>query len=269
LDDVKLLFSEATPDYARYLYPYVVWGFLEPGETVADAFAAGFLPASPALDRFYLVRHLRLPLPEWRPSSENRRILRKSGDIRARLVPMAEFEVTFVRRDAWLRFAAERFGPGVFPPERLTRLLAGGVITHVLHFEEDGPGGEPRELGSVLLHVIAPRLAYYYYAFYDLSERGRNLGMILMTRAAEWFAKAGFGHLYLGTCVTDKARYKLQFEPTEFFNGLGWSRDMLELRHLLDTPTEPRHRLDTPEFLAFQPCPLASLAERSPFRAST
>jgi hypothetical protein len=182
---------------------------------------------------------------------------------------MAEFEVTFVRRDAWLRFAAERFGTGVFPPERLTRLLAGGVITHVLHFEEDGPGGEPRELGSVLLHVIAPRLAYYYYAFYDLSERGRNLGMILMTRAAEWFAKAGFGHLYLGTCVTDKARYKLQFEPTEFFNGLGWSRDMLELRHLLDTPTEPRHRLDTPEFLAFQPCPLASLAERSPFRAST
>lgn len=265
---MKLLFSEASPDYARYQYPYVVWGFLEPGETVADAFDAGFLPASPTLDRFYLARHLRLPLPGWQPSSENRRILRKAGGMHARLVPLAEFEVTSARRDGWLRFASERFGPGVFPPERLARLLEGGVITHVLHFEEDGPEGGPRELGTVLLHVIAPRLAYYYYAFYDLSERGRNLGMILMTRAVEWFAKGGFGHLYLGTCVTEKARYKLQFDSMEFFSGLGWSRDMSALRHLLDTPAETRHRLATPEFLAFQPGPLEALAQRSPFRAS-
>ena len=265
---MKLLFSEATPDYARYLYPYVVWGFLEPGETVADAFAAGFLPASPTLDRFYLVRHLRLPLAAWQPSSENRRILRKSGGIRAVLQPLAEFDVTSARRDQWLRFADERFGTGVFPPERLARLLSGGVISHVLHFEEDGPDGRPRDFGTVLMHVAAPRVAYYYYAFYDWSERRRNPGMILMTRAAEWFARGGFDHLYLGTCVTDKARYKLQFAPMEFFNGLHWSRDMDELRHLLDTPGETRHRLDTPEFLTFQPTSCAGLAERSPFRAA-
>lgn len=266
---MKLLFSEATPDYSRYLYPYVVWGFLEPGESVADAFAAGFLPASPTLDRFYLVRHLRLPLSRWKPSSENRRILRKSDGMRARVVPLAEFDIPPARQEAWLHFASERFGPGVFPPERLARLLAGGVITHVMHFEEDGPDGVPTELGSVLLHVIAPRLAYYYYAFYDLTQRSRNLGMILMTRAAEWFAREGFGHLYVGTCVTGKAGYKLQFEGMEFFNGLGWSHDMAELRHLLDTPTEARHRLDTPEFLAFQGVSLAGLAERSPFRVAT
>ena len=262
---MKLLFSEATPDYSRYLYPYVVWAFLEPGETPADAFHSGFLPGSPDMDRFYLVRNLRLPLAEWRPSSENRRMLRKSDGIRARLVPLSEFEMTEARRRRWLEFADQRFGHGVFPAERLARLLAGRVITHVLHFEEDGPDGHARDVGSVLMHVSPPRLAYYYYAFYDLSEPSRNLGMALMTRAAEWFAGAGLGHLYLGTCVTPRARYKLQFSPMEFFNGMRWSRNMDELKHLLDTPGETRHRLDTPDFLDFQTSSPADMAAASPF----
>ena len=148
-------------------------------------------------------------------------------------------------------------------------LLSGKVITHVLHFDEDGPDGHSRDVGSVLMHVSPPRVAYYYYAFYDLSDRSRSLGVALMTRAAEWFAGAGFRHLYLGTCVTSRARYKLQFEPMEFFNGMRWSRNMDELKHLLRTPEEARHRLDTPGFLAFQPAPLLDMATASPFVART
>ena len=89
--------------------------------------------------------------------------------------------------------------------------------------------------------------------------------MILMTRAVEHFAQAGYQHLYLGTCVTKKARYKLQFEPMEFFNGFRWSRNLDELRHLLESDIPGRHRLDTPEFLCFQPQPPAALAAASPF----
>ena len=37
---MKLLFSEAVPDPAHYVYPFAVWGFLEKGETPATAFAA-------------------------------------------------------------------------------------------------------------------------------------------------------------------------------------------------------------------------------------
>jgi hypothetical protein len=50
---MKLLFSEGTPDYSHYHYPYVIWGFLEPGEQPADAFAAGFMPGTPEMDRWY------------------------------------------------------------------------------------------------------------------------------------------------------------------------------------------------------------------------
>ena len=38
---MKLLFSEARPDYGHYIFPYAIWAFPEPGETPADLFNAG------------------------------------------------------------------------------------------------------------------------------------------------------------------------------------------------------------------------------------
>jgi hypothetical protein len=261
---VKLLFSETTPDYAHYLYPYVVWGFLEAGETPADAFEHGFLPGNPLLERFYMVRHVRVPLAGWKPTSENRRILRKGEGWDCTLVPKEQFEYGGERRDRWLAYAAERFGDGVMPGERLDRVMAGPVISHVLHFTETATG---RELGTAVLYLESPRVAYYYYAFYDLALSDRNLGMYMMTRSVAHFAALGYTHLYIGTCVTAKALYKAQFEPLEFFNGNRWSRDVAELKHLVQTECPPgKHRLETPEFLAFQPEGLAGLAATSRFR---
>ena len=187
---MKLLFSETTPDYAHYLYPYVVWAFLEPGETPADAFDAGFLPGNPEMERFYLVRNLRIPLREWKPSSENRRILRKSASIRLELIPKSSFPDTPERRARWISYADERFGQGIMHAQRLDRLMAGLVISHLLQATDAETGAE---LGTALLHPAAPPVAYYYYAFYDLSDRSRTLGISLMTRAAAFFAQAGYG----------------------------------------------------------------------------
>ncbi len=260
---MKLLFSETNPDYAHYLYPYVVWGFLEPGETPADAFESGFLPGNPALERFYMVRHLRVPLPEWEATSENRRILRKGSGFECTLVAREDFDYSVERRQRWLAYAAERFDAGAMPEARLDGLMQGAVISHLLQFTETATG---RELGTVLLLLQPPRLAYYYFAFYDLAFTGRNLGLFMMTRALGFFAERGFAHLYLGTCVTPKALYKAQFEPLEFFNGSRWSRNPAELKHLVSLPCPDRHRLDTPEFLAFQPGTPAELAAGSRFR---
>lgn len=261
---MKLLFSETAPDYAHYLYPYVVWAFLEPGETPADAFASGFLPANPRMDRFYLVRQVRVPLAEWKPDSENRRILRKGAGIGCELIARADFDYHEERAARWLAYAAERFGEGVLPRSRLDGLLQGPVISHLLHFTEPGTG---RELGTVLMHLEAPRVAYYYYAFHDLAGRDRNLGLGMMTRALEFFQARGFTHLYLGTCVTEKALYKAQFHPLEFFNGLRWSRDVDELKWLVRSPVAGTHRMAQEDFLARQLAPPARLAEASPFRA--
>ena len=47
------------------------------------------------------------------------------------------------------------------------------------------------------------------------------------------------------------ALYKAQFEPVEFFNGFRWSRNLAELKHLVRTAPEGKHRLETPEFVNF------------------
>ncbi len=260
---MKLLFSEAGPDYAHYLYPYVVWGFLEPGETPADAFAAGFLPATPQLERFYLVRQLRVPLAEWKPNTENRRVLRKAESLRCELIPRAEFDYSAARREAWLAFAETKFGAGVMPGERLDRLMNGRVISHLLLFTDIATG---EEAGTALLFLEAPRLAFYYYAFYRLTPETKHVGMAMMTRAVEHFAQGGYGHLHLGTCYSERALYKAQFEPLEFFNGFRWSRNLDELKHLIRTAPVDKHRLETAEFLAFQPEPPAELAQASGFQ---
>ena len=92
---MKLLFSESQADYSRYLYPYVAWAIPEAGEAPADLFNAGFLPGARGLEQFYLCRNLRVNLAQYKPSSENRRILRKGEGITMQLVPRAEFDLIY------------------------------------------------------------------------------------------------------------------------------------------------------------------------------
>lgn len=237
---MKLVFSESRADYAGYTFPYVVWGFPEPGETPADCFAAGFLPSSPDLDRFYLCRQLRVPLQAWAPSAENRRLLRKSASHECRLLPRESFNYSSERRRQWLEFSAERFGNAVMSGERLDRLMRSPVVSHVLVYVDP----EGQELGHVLLYLEPPRLAYYYYAFYALEPGSGVSGMQLMTRAVEVMAKAGIEFLHLGTCYEEKALYKLQFEPMEYFSGWHWSRDLEALRCLVKSPFSSGHLLE-------------------------
>src|ERR1043166_9603684 len=95
---MKLLFSEAKSDYGNYIFPYAIWAFPEAQERPADIFARGFLPSSYALDRFYMCRQIRVALPEFSLSSENRRIVRKCEGIESRIVPRADFDFTAERR---------------------------------------------------------------------------------------------------------------------------------------------------------------------------
>lgn len=260
---MKLLFSEAQPDYDHYLYPYVIWAFLEADETPADAFEAGFMPATPDLDVFFMVRHVRVPIREWRPTSENRRILRKGEQVRCRLIPRAEFDYTEQKRAQWVSFAEQRFGPGIMTPERLDGLMGGPVISHLLEYRDEATG---RELGTALMYLEAPRVAFYYYAFYDLDDRSRNAGLLMMTQLLEFGRNQGWDRAYLGTCVTTRALYKCQFEPLEFYNGMEWSRDVEELKRLNRVRLDNSHRLVHPEFGPGAGSHLMPAAAASPIR---
>src|SRR5581483_6081878 len=180
----KLLFSEHKSDYGHYIFPYAIWAVPEDGETAGDFFARGFLPSSREMDRFYLCRNVRVDLRKHRPSSENRRILRKGDGITAALVSRADFDYTPQRRDFFKTYADIKFGKDTMTSERLDALFAGRITSHVLVFTDNKTGNE---IGAVTLYLEGDHLAYYYYAFYDLNYYSRNLGMFMMTFAVEFF----------------------------------------------------------------------------------
>src|SRR4029079_6565295 len=119
---MKLLFSEQQSDYDHYQFPYAIWAVPESGETPADIFNAGFLPSSRQLDRFYLCRQVRVDLARFKPSSENRRILRKVAGVDVNLVPRGQFDYTPERREFFKTYADIKFGKDVMTYERLDSL---------------------------------------------------------------------------------------------------------------------------------------------------
>ncbi|HXI70717.1 MAG TPA: hypothetical protein VNN22_10225 [Verrucomicrobiae bacterium] len=263
---MKLLFSESESDYGRYLYPYVIWAVPEPGEAPADLFNAGFLPSARGLGQFYLCRNVRVDLAKFKPSSENRRILRKGELVEMKLVPRAEFDLTPARREFYKNYADARYGKDVMPHERLELVFNSPVATHLLVFTEAQSGAE---LGVVVLYLEAPRLAFYRYSFYDLNHFNRSLGLFMMTAAAVHFAEQKFAHLYLGTCYSGRALYKTQFAGVEFFNGFRWSANLLELKHLLrhDAEKSGHHLLETEAYRKeFSGHDLGKIADASAFR---
>jgi len=245
---MKLLFSEALPDYEHYIFPYAIWAFPEAKETPADLFEAGFLPSTRDLNRFYLTRHIRVRLTEFTPSSENRRVLRKCSHLRMRLIPQADFEVTPARLEFCHAYAHNRFGEGVMSIDRLESLFRAPVATHVMIFDDPDTG---KEAGYVVLYVDSPRLAFYYYSFYDLSLFDRNLGLYIMTSVVKSFTDDGIGFLYLGTCYSERALYKTQFRGSEFFNGVRWSKEIRELKYLVarQGKTPAGHLLEDQHYL--------------------
>jgi arginyl-tRNA--protein-N-Asp/Glu arginylyltransferase len=263
---MKLVFSEHKSDYAHYIFPYAIWAVPEAGETAADFFQRGFLPSSREMDRFYLCRNVRVDLRRHTPSSENRRILRKGGGIQATLVSRAEFDYTDERRDFYQAYADFKFGQGIMTRERMGALFSGKITSHLLIFTNPTNG---KEVGAVTLFIEDKRLAYYYYAFYDMDYHSQNLGMYMMTSAVEFFKEHGCQYLHLGSCYTRNSLYKTQFAGAEFFNGVRWSDDMGELKFLInrDSGEVSQHLLESEEYRnLFYGGDLAQAVAASPFR---
>ena len=263
---MKLLFSEQNSDYEHYQFPYAIWAVPEEGESPADIFNAGFLPSSRNLDRFYLCRQVRVDLKKFKPSSENRRIIRKGQGIEIELVPREEYNYTDERRKFFKTYTDIKFGKDVMTFERLDGLFSSPIISHLLVFIDSATN---REVGVVTLYLEGKALAFYYYAFYDLNYYARNLGMFMMTSAVELFADSGVKFLYLGTCYSQTALYKTQFAGAEFFNGFRWSNDLDELKFIIkrDKKELTQHLLETEEYRdRFYDDDLGKIADASAFR---
>ncbi|MBI2410260.1 GNAT family N-acetyltransferase [Candidatus Kaiserbacteria bacterium] len=227
---MKISRNEFGHEYGQgvYRFGYCEYAYLERGDSPADIYAQGFLPhtADPAVrNRFYMARSARILLEDFAYTSENRRIAKRFEDtfVVDRLEPRAADEEV---RTLFLDYFAKRHGPRVMPPERLEAILAMPLPLHILTYRVNG------ELIAAVLEIAESSFGHFYYSAYDLSLVQQSLGMWLMLDATRRAKEDGRTHYYLGTVYGEKALYKANLSPLEFWDGARWNDDIARLKAL-------------------------------------
>lgn len=225
---MKVFSSELGHNYDTYTFGYCTYAQKEPGDALHDIYSQGFLPYSGSPDAkniFYLARSARVALPDFKLTSENRRIAKKfDGQFVKKRTPLNEFAITTEFLDFCLEYFAKRHGEHVMPRGRLELILSFGIITEIVTYTKDG-----KVLGYVF-EAADSQISHYWYSFYDLSLAKQSLGLWLMLDCVRDAKAAGLQHYYLGTVYGGKTLYKANFEPLEWWNGRHWSTDIAELK---------------------------------------
>jgi len=180
-------------------------------------------------------------LERFEDTSENRRVDRKAAPLELTLEahPRAEFDLADPRFRAFCTgFADERFSGGTMSAERLDYILGRETLTHVLTIRSRG------ERLAYVFTALSPGMLHYWFAFYDTQYLvSHSLGKWIMWRTIHWAREQGMRHVYLGTCYTEKALYKVRdHRGVEWFDGVGWSQDLDALKKLTAMDAEPRDR---------------------------
>jgi len=211
-----------------YRFGYCEYGYLEEGDRPADIYVQGWLPHTPdpaVRNRFYMARGARVLLPEFVYTSENRRVAKRFENMFTceRLAPS---EAGDDLRTLFLTYFAERHGPRVMPEARLEAILATPLPLEIIEYKKDG------KLTAAVLEIGDQSFGHFYYSAYDLSLVQQSLGMWLMLDGARQAKEAGRTYYYLGTVYGEKALYKANLEPLEFWDGTSWNPDSALLKTL-------------------------------------
>ena len=227
---MKITREEFGHEYGQgvYRFGYCEYAWLEDGDQPVDIYAKGFIPhtVDPSVrNRFYLARSSRIELERFSYTSENRRVAKRFENmfITQRLEPAAMDESM---RALFLSYFAERHGPRIMPEARLDAILATPLPLSLITYKKDS------RLIAAVLEIGDNSFGHFYYSAYDLSLVQQSLGMWLMLDGARRAKEASRTHYYLGTVYGEKALYKTNLGPLEFWDGSVWSTDLAHLKKL-------------------------------------
>jgi len=230
---MKLFFGEFKADYSKYHFPYQVWLLKEEGDDINKIYGNGFLPIRSLSSVYYLCRNVRVDLSLFELSSENRRILKKTEGISASLVPLSQFNYSIEVQKLCHDYAEKRLGKDVFPVPAIKSIFSGQVYNQVLVFKNN----EEDEVGYAVCFANN-NLMQYAHAFYNLNFLRENLGARMMLEAVNLAKENHHKYIYLGTCYQEVSLYKTEFKGIEFFNGFSWSKNLTELKKLIQRRSE-------------------------------
>lgn len=234
---MKISRKEFAHEYATYRFGYCEYAEIETGDDPRDIYELGFLPysADPKVQgSFYMARSARVALDHFSYTSENRRIGRFfDGTFSRRVVSQEEMLADERIQNLFLTYFAERHGTSVMPKERLEGILRSPLPLRGICYEKDGA------LIAVVFEIMGEDFGHFWFSAYDLTYVHQSLGMWLMLDCAQKAKEAGLLHYYLGTVYGEKALYKTNLEPLEYWDGAEWSSDISTLKELARTESLP------------------------------
>jgi len=195
-------------------------------------------------------RSVRIDLLKFSPTSENRRILKKTDNISSTAIPLPlalpgcdtslayHYSIGKLAKD----FYEIKFGKGVMSAQKIKEMLTDSKKSNfnsllVYSLNEDAASDAPGQIGretaiGYAICYCSAEIIHYSYPFYDLMKSPKDMGLGMMIRAIEYAKKSGLKYAYLGSIQNKAGLYKLQFEGLEWFDGNGWSNDTGEIKKL-------------------------------------
>lgn len=235
---MKIIHSEFSHSYKTYQFGYTLYAQREAGDHIEPIYEQGFLPYSgnkDIRDMYYMARSARIALGAFSSSSENRRIIKKFQDVSftKKIYPAKHFIHNKNFFDFCLTYFEERHGAGIFSAERLMFILKYSPETYVIEYCDT----EEKPVAYVIT-IQSKNIDHYWFSFYRLELAYKSFGVWLMLDSILSAQESKKKYLYLGTVYEEKALYKTNFSPLEFWNGNEWVADVKELKRLAKTDRE-------------------------------
>ncbi|MDD2757989.1 MAG: GNAT family N-acetyltransferase [Patescibacteria group bacterium] len=209
---------------------------------VSALYERGFVFTRLGKGQMAQTRSVRVDLNKFELTSENRRVLKKTENVRLNVVSLPHPNYDWRIHKMGFDFYTTKFGPGTFSANKIKELLISENSNFNLLFKYslDAPKGsldsarddKNEPVGYCICYTNSDWL-HYAYPFYDLNVDAPNLGISMMTKAIVWAKENGKKYVCLGSAKDAAAIYKFQFSGVEWFDGKEWKTDVEELKKIL------------------------------------
>jgi len=200
-------------------------------DNVAAMYSNGYVFTRLGKGIMQQTRSVRIDLLRFEVTSENRRIMKKSGVF---IVPSGHYnwEIGKMAKD----FYDTKFETGIMSANKIKEVItdtAKSNFNYLIGFCTDNLAASV-PIGYAICYKNS-ELLHYSYPFYNLNKAPKDMGLGMMTNAIGFAKQNGIRYVYLGSIQRPNDTYKLQFEGLEWFDGTKWQTDIEQAKQVLST----------------------------------
>lgn len=192
-------------------------------KNINELYNIGFLFTRAGKGKLYETRSVRIDLNKFELSSENRRVLRKTEEVKMETIQIPYSDYSWEVGKFGKDYYETKFGKGIFSANKIKELLTDKDKSNfnlLLKFTS-----QDKTLGYVVCYENQ-EIVHYCYPFYDLNSNISNLGIGMMTKAIVWAKENKKRYVYLGSVKDRAGLYKFQFEGMEWWDKKTWQNNL-------------------------------------------